>query len=157
MGSYKWGCKSPNMGYNYSFPSYNPTYITTHEPPSTLKLRRESLDRLLSLAFMESLTIYGLVIALAAASANRITSPRYVGIGKVYIICFSTNSWSHPFSFNSVAPARTCGYICMRTHARTHAHTHARTDSCACTREQDVSVRQKAATLGPRDYDAEFE
>ena len=25
MGSYKWGYKSPNMGYNYSYPTYNPT------------------------------------------------------------------------------------------------------------------------------------
>ena len=35
MGSYKWGYKSPNMGYNYGYPNYNPL-ITTHEPPSTL-------------------------------------------------------------------------------------------------------------------------
>ena len=35
MGSYKWGYKSPKMGYNYSHPTYNRTYIiTTHEPPS---------------------------------------------------------------------------------------------------------------------------
>ena len=26
MGSYKWGYKSPNMGYKYSYPTYNPTY-----------------------------------------------------------------------------------------------------------------------------------
>ena len=26
MGSYKWGCKSPNMGYEYSYPNYNPCY-----------------------------------------------------------------------------------------------------------------------------------
>ena len=26
MGSYKWGYKSPNMGYNYSYPTYNPSY-----------------------------------------------------------------------------------------------------------------------------------
>ena len=26
MGSYKWGYKSHNMGYNYSYPTYNPTY-----------------------------------------------------------------------------------------------------------------------------------
>ena len=26
MGSYKWSYKSPNMGYNYSFRTYNPTY-----------------------------------------------------------------------------------------------------------------------------------
>ena len=26
MGSYKLGCKSPNMGYNYRYPTYNPTY-----------------------------------------------------------------------------------------------------------------------------------
>ena len=25
MGSYKWGYKSRNMGYNYSYPTYNPT------------------------------------------------------------------------------------------------------------------------------------
>ena len=25
-GSYKWSCKSPNIGYNYSYPTYNPTY-----------------------------------------------------------------------------------------------------------------------------------
>ena len=35
MGGYKYGYKSPNMGYNYSYLTYNPTYIiTTHEPPS---------------------------------------------------------------------------------------------------------------------------
>ena len=33
MGSYEWGYKSPNMGYKYSDPTYNPT-VTTHEPPS---------------------------------------------------------------------------------------------------------------------------
>ena len=26
MDSYKWGYKSPNLGYNYSYPTYNPTY-----------------------------------------------------------------------------------------------------------------------------------
>ena len=26
MGRYKWGCKSPNLGYNQSYPAYNPTY-----------------------------------------------------------------------------------------------------------------------------------
>ena len=26
MGSYKWGSKSPNIGYNYSYPSSNPPY-----------------------------------------------------------------------------------------------------------------------------------
>ena len=26
MGSYKRGCKSPTMGYNYSHPTYTPTY-----------------------------------------------------------------------------------------------------------------------------------
>ena len=26
MGSYKWAYKSPNMGYKYSYPTYNPTY-----------------------------------------------------------------------------------------------------------------------------------
>ena len=26
MGSYKWGHKSPNMGYKYSYPTHNPTY-----------------------------------------------------------------------------------------------------------------------------------
>ena len=26
MGSYKWGYKSPNMGYKYSYPTCNPTY-----------------------------------------------------------------------------------------------------------------------------------
>ena len=25
MGSYKWSYKSPNMGYKYSCPTYNPT------------------------------------------------------------------------------------------------------------------------------------
>ena len=33
MGSYKWGYKSHNLGYNYSYPTYNPP-TTTHEPPS---------------------------------------------------------------------------------------------------------------------------
>ena len=26
MGSYKWGFKSPNMGYNYRYPTYSHTY-----------------------------------------------------------------------------------------------------------------------------------
>ena len=26
MGSYKWAHKSPNIGYTYSFLTYNPTY-----------------------------------------------------------------------------------------------------------------------------------
>ena len=26
MGSYKWGYKSPNMGYKYIYPTYNPYY-----------------------------------------------------------------------------------------------------------------------------------
>ena len=26
MGSYKWGYKSLNMAYNYSYPTYDPTY-----------------------------------------------------------------------------------------------------------------------------------
>ena len=26
-GSYRWVCKSPNTGYKYSYPAYNPTYI----------------------------------------------------------------------------------------------------------------------------------
>ena len=26
MGSYKWGYKSPIMGYKYSYPTYDPTY-----------------------------------------------------------------------------------------------------------------------------------
>ena len=26
MGSYKWGHKSPNMGYKYSYHAYDPTY-----------------------------------------------------------------------------------------------------------------------------------
>ena len=26
MGSYKWGYKSPNLGYKYSYPTYSPTY-----------------------------------------------------------------------------------------------------------------------------------
>ena len=34
MGSYKWGYKSPNTGYNHCYLTYNPTYITTPEPPS---------------------------------------------------------------------------------------------------------------------------
>ena len=25
MGSYLWGYNSPNMGYNYCYPTYNPT------------------------------------------------------------------------------------------------------------------------------------
>ena len=33
MASYKWGYKSPNMGYNYTYLSCNPR-ITPHEPPS---------------------------------------------------------------------------------------------------------------------------
>ena len=34
MGSYKWGYQSPNLGYKYSYPTYNSVYIATHEPPS---------------------------------------------------------------------------------------------------------------------------
>ena len=26
MGSYKWGYKSPNMSYKYTYPTYNSTY-----------------------------------------------------------------------------------------------------------------------------------
>ena len=26
MGSYKWGYKPPDKGYNYSYPTYNPAY-----------------------------------------------------------------------------------------------------------------------------------
>ena len=26
MGGYKWGYKSPNMAYKYSYPNYNPIY-----------------------------------------------------------------------------------------------------------------------------------
>ena len=33
MGSYNWGYKFPNMGYNYSSLLITPL-ITTHEPPS---------------------------------------------------------------------------------------------------------------------------
>ena len=33
MGSFKWGCKTPHMGYNYSYPTYCPL-ITAHELPS---------------------------------------------------------------------------------------------------------------------------
>ena len=32
MGSYKWGHKTPNMGYKYSYPTYNPTYNTLKIP-----------------------------------------------------------------------------------------------------------------------------
>ena len=28
MGSYKWGYQSPNMGYNYSYLAYNPSYYS---------------------------------------------------------------------------------------------------------------------------------
>ena len=31
MGSYKWGYKSPNMGYDYTYPTYNYPW-----PPITL-------------------------------------------------------------------------------------------------------------------------
>ena len=27
MGSYKWGDKSPNMGYNFGYPNYTPLMI----------------------------------------------------------------------------------------------------------------------------------
>ena len=39
MGSYKWGYKSPNVGYKSSYPTYNPT----HELPMNLQagLRRD--------------------------------------------------------------------------------------------------------------------
>ena len=30
MGSYKWGHKSPNVGYNYSYPTYR---VSTRTPP----------------------------------------------------------------------------------------------------------------------------
>ena len=26
MGSYNWSYKSPNVGYTYGYPTYNPTY-----------------------------------------------------------------------------------------------------------------------------------
>ena len=44
MGSYKWSCKSPNMGYRYSYPTYNPLR-TTHEPPSIIRLIGLIMDR----------------------------------------------------------------------------------------------------------------
>ena len=34
MGRYVWRYKSPNMGYKYSYLTYNLTTLTTHEPPS---------------------------------------------------------------------------------------------------------------------------
>ena len=45
MGSYKWGYKSPNMTYKYSYPTYNPIYnypmnlqtLNPIEPHRTLK------------------------------------------------------------------------------------------------------------------------
>ena len=36
MGSYKWGFESPNMGNKYSYPTYSPTFLTTHEPQSSV-------------------------------------------------------------------------------------------------------------------------
>ena len=33
MGSYKWGYKSPNIGYKHGYPTHNPT-CEAHEPPS---------------------------------------------------------------------------------------------------------------------------
>ena len=33
MGSYKWAKESPNLGDQYSYPTYT-LLITTHEPPS---------------------------------------------------------------------------------------------------------------------------
>ena len=35
MGSYKYGYKFTNMGYNDSYLTYITPLITTHEPPST--------------------------------------------------------------------------------------------------------------------------
>ena len=32
MGSYKWGYKSSNMGYKYSYPTCNPTYYKYSYP-----------------------------------------------------------------------------------------------------------------------------
>ena len=62
MGSYKWGYKSPNMGYNYSYPTYNSTYtyLPMNLQVSALKLQAASRDlvsqassplRILALAF----------------------------------------------------------------------------------------------------------
>ena len=32
MGSYKWGCKPPNWGYEYSYPTSSPTYNSPFSP-----------------------------------------------------------------------------------------------------------------------------
>ena len=42
MGSYKWGYKSPNIRYKYSYPTVVVLlnlHVTTHEPPSSLIIR----------------------------------------------------------------------------------------------------------------------
>ena len=38
MGSYKWGYKSPNMGYKKTVTLLISLLITTHEPPSSAYL-----------------------------------------------------------------------------------------------------------------------
>ena len=46
MGTYRWGYKSPNMGYKYCYPTYNPGYklamnlqVPTQATPSDLFFR----------------------------------------------------------------------------------------------------------------------
>ena len=54
MGSYKWGYKSPNVGYNYS-PLLITPLLTTHEPPSRLCLYPPFLP-------VRTITHYGMAI-----------------------------------------------------------------------------------------------
>ena len=56
MGSYKWSYKSPNIGYNYSYPTYLTLLITTHEPPSSVHIPKPRTE--------------GLTTSAEAASSN---------------------------------------------------------------------------------------
>ena len=38
MGGYKWGHKSSNMGGNYTYPTYNPTYSKYKGVRRTLRM-----------------------------------------------------------------------------------------------------------------------
>ena len=43
MGRYEWSYKSPNVGFNYSSPTYISPLTTTHEPPRRLVPRQAGL------------------------------------------------------------------------------------------------------------------
>ena len=57
MSSYKWGYKSPNMGYNYSYPIYNPNLelpMNLQVEEAKLAISQESVESVMSTRFLTS-------------------------------------------------------------------------------------------------------